>query len=65
MRLWRYNVTNQQPMLLLNNQYWAKTFKSGYGGMVSQGANPNPPSQHSLWKETGVPRENPRLSIQR
>jgi hypothetical protein len=28
MRLWRYNVTNQQPMLLLNNQYWAKTFKS-------------------------------------
>jgi hypothetical protein len=25
MRLWRYNVTNQQPMLLLNNQYWAKS----------------------------------------
>jgi hypothetical protein len=24
----KINVTNQQPMLLLNNQYWATTFKS-------------------------------------
>ena len=26
---------------------------------------PNPPCQHSLWKETGVPGENPRLSPER
>ena len=24
------------------------------------GVNPNPPCQHSLWEETGVPGENPR-----
>ena len=28
------------------------------------GANPNPPCQHSLWEETGVPGENPRLSVE-
>ena len=28
------------------------------------GANPNPPCQHSLWEETGVPGENPRLSAE-
>ena len=27
------------------------------------GANPNPPFQHSLWEETRVPGENPRLSV--
>ena len=26
---------------------------------------PNPPSQLSLWEETGVPGENPRLSAER
>ena len=26
---------------------------------------PNPPCQLSLWKETGVPGENPRLSAER
>jgi hypothetical protein len=26
------------------------------------GTNPNPPCQHSLWEETGLPGENPRLS---
>jgi hypothetical protein len=31
----------------------------------SVGANPNPPFQHSLWEETRVPRENPRLSVER
>jgi hypothetical protein len=29
------------------------------------GANPNPPCQHYLWEETGVPGENPRLSVER
>jgi hypothetical protein len=29
------------------------------------GANPNPPCQHSLWEETAVPGENPRLSVER
>ena len=29
------------------------------------GANPNQPCQHSLWEETGVPGENPRLSAER
>ena len=28
------------------------------------GANPNPPCQHSLWEETRVPTENPRLSVE-
>jgi hypothetical protein len=31
----------------------------------SLGANPNQPCQHSLWEETGVPGENPRLSAER
>ena len=26
---------------------------------------PNPPCQLSLWEETGVPGENPRLSAER
>jgi hypothetical protein len=26
----KINVTNQQPMLLLNNQYWTTTFKSTF-----------------------------------
>jgi hypothetical protein len=28
-------------------------------------ANPNPSCQHSLWEETGVRGENPRLSVER
>ncbi len=32
-------------------------------GLVSW-ANPNPPGQHSLWEETGVPGENPRLLVE-
>ena len=28
------------------------------------GANPNPPCQHSMWEETGVPWENPRISVE-
>jgi hypothetical protein len=28
-----------------------------YDGRVSLGDNPNPPCQHSLWEETGVPGE--------
>ena len=26
---------------------------------------PNPPCQHSLWEETGIPGENPGLSVER
>ena len=26
---------------------------------------PNPPCQLSLWEETGVPRKNPQLSVER
>ena len=28
------------------------------------GVNPNTPCQHSLWEETGIPGENPRLSVE-
>ena len=27
--------------------------------VAGSGANPNPPCQHSLWEETGVPGKNP------
>jgi hypothetical protein len=40
-------------------------WKGQLGGEGGGGANPNPPCQHSLLEETGVPGENPRLSAER
>ena len=37
------------------------TVRANYCGPVL----PIPPGQLSLWEETGVPRENPRLSAER
>ncbi len=31
---------------------------------VIPGVNPNPPCQHSLWEETGVPGGNPQISVE-
>ena len=33
--------------------------------LLSESVYPNPPSQPSLWEETGVPGENPRFSAER
>ena len=48
--------------------YLASPQGQGHHNSVSQLLGPvlpNPPSQLSLWEETGVPGENPRLSAER
>jgi hypothetical protein len=40
---------------------WSR--RHSYNGRVSWGDNPNPPFQPSLWEKTGVPAEDPRLSV--
>jgi hypothetical protein len=48
-------MSDQGAQLRLKGQFRANP---------SLGANPNQPCQHSLWEETGVPGENPRLSAE-
>jgi hypothetical protein len=54
-RLWAYKWRFKQPLLLVHTSLM----------ICPLTYVPNPPCQLSLWEETGVPGENPRLSVER
>ena len=58
----QWPITSSISLMLLSLDYLSLQQLRCY---VPNSVYPNPPCQFSLWEETGVPEENPRLSAER
>ena len=56
-------LTNPDILSIFNFNFYV--IGHPHEGAFQNQYTPNPPSQLSLWEETGVPGENPRLSAER